>query len=143
LIVFLQLKSLCRTFVDGQLAKVAESTKAALLHAIALDDLPYTQNIHYLTNVCDKIFASLSERRCPPVATSMSEDRETQVSKVLAGLAELGYRVKEEDLKKLNTPSEWEREIRVMAEVRAYFQIAYKASRAVSTSRSKVLAHAI
>ena len=45
----------------------------------------------------------------------------------LALLAEIGYPgVVEEDLGKLNPSDEYETELRVMAEVRGYFQVAYK-----------------
>lgn len=42
-------------------------------------------------------------------------------------LAELGFSgVVEADLGKLNPPDEFEAELEVMAEVRAFFQVAYK-----------------
>jgi hypothetical protein len=45
----------------------------------------------------------------------------------LALLAEIGYTgVVEEDFGKLNPSDEYETELRVMAEVRGYFQVAYK-----------------
>jgi hypothetical protein len=50
---------------------------------------------------------------------------ETTLS-VLAGLAKLGYTVTEDDLAKLLPSDEYEEELHVMAEVRGYFQVAYK-----------------
>ena len=45
----------------------------------------------------------------------------------LANLAKLGYiGLQEEDFGKLNPPDIYEEELEVMAEVRAYFQVAYK-----------------
>jgi hypothetical protein len=46
-----------------------------------------------------------------------------------AALAELGYTgLSKEDLGKLNPSDEYETELKVMAEVRGYFQVAYKVS---------------
>ncbi|KAG6843814.1 hypothetical protein H0H87_012992 [Tephrocybe sp. NHM501043] len=54
-------------------------------------------------------------------------ERQKRINEVLAGLAALGYHgVTESDLPKMIPPDEYEREIQVMAEVRGYFQIAYK-----------------
>lgn len=44
----------------------------------------------------------------------------------LTALAALGYSVKPEDLGKLNPTDMFETELKVMAEVRGYFQVAYK-----------------
>ncbi|KAG6918467.1 hypothetical protein DXG01_014094 [Tephrocybe rancida] len=69
----------------------------------------------------------------PPSATAASpiqavdDGREKKISSALAALAALGYRgVSEVDFGKLIPPDEYETEIQVMAEVRGYFQIAYK-----------------
>lgn len=54
-------------------------------------------------------------------------DRQDKVAKALALLTELGYTgVVEDDLGKLRPSDEYEAEMEVMAEVRAYFQVAYK-----------------
>lgn len=59
-------------------------------------------------------------------ATS-SQAHEQRLSDALAALAALGYHgVTAEDLAKLRPPDEYEEELQVMAEVRAYFQVAYK-----------------
>lgn len=53
--------------------------------------------------------------------------KEEQINRILAGLAELGYTgLTKDDLGKLNPPDEYETELKVMAEVRGYFQVAYK-----------------
>ena len=44
----------------------------------------------------------------------------------MAALAKLGLNVTEEDLGKLNPPDEYEEELELMAEVRAYFDVSYK-----------------
>lgn len=56
-----------------------------------------------------------------------SQEKEAQLKSVLAQLATLGYTgVTADDLDKLNKVDEYETELNVMAEVRGYFQIAYK-----------------
>ena len=56
----------------------------------------------------------------PPTA------KEQNVQEALAALAKIGYTVTPEDLAKLAPVDEFENEMRVMAEVRGYFQVAYK-----------------
>lgn len=54
-----------------------------------------------------------------------------RIKTALALLAEMGYAgLTAEDLGKLNPPDQYEAELQVMAEVRAYFQVAYKVRRA-------------
>ncbi|KAI0698693.1 P-loop containing nucleoside triphosphate hydrolase protein [Earliella scabrosa] len=72
-----------------------------------------------------------STSRAPPQQQhESSEDKEKKaklIKKTLANLVELGYEgISAEDLGKLNPPDEYEDELQVMAEVRAYFQVAYK-----------------
>jgi hypothetical protein len=66
-----------------------------------------------------------------PVATmanvqTKSEDRREKERQALASLAALGINVQLEDLGKLNKSDIYGTELEVMAEVRGYFQIAYK-----------------
>ncbi|KAG5636061.1 hypothetical protein H0H81_009232 [Sphagnurus paluster] len=57
------------------------------------------------------------------------DEREEQVNQALAALSALGYHgLRAEDLARLHMPDEYESELQIMAEVRGYFQIAYKAS---------------
>ena len=52
-----------------------------------------------------------------------------KINSVLALLADIGYSgLSIEDLGKLNPPDEYEAELNMMAEVRGYFQVSYKAS---------------
>ncbi|KAI0084205.1 P-loop containing nucleoside triphosphate hydrolase protein [Irpex rosettiformis] len=53
-------------------------------------------------------------------------EREELTNQALSALAALGYHVTAADLGKLNPPDIYESELELMAEVRAYFQIAYK-----------------
>ncbi len=57
--------------------------------------------------------------------------RQDEVNEVLAGLSRLGHTGKKEgDLARLNDSDPFEQELIVMAEVSAYFRIAYKVRRA-------------
>lgn len=61
------------------------------------------------------------------LATSGGNDRSRLEADALSALAKLGYvGLTVDDLGKLNPPDEYEEELHVMAEVRAYFQVAYK-----------------
>ncbi|EMD31064.1 hypothetical protein CERSUDRAFT_60537 [Gelatoporia subvermispora B] len=58
---------------------------------------------------------------------STAVDYEQKLSDAFSALAALGYHgITAEDLPKLRPPDEYEEELQVMAEVRAYFQVAYK-----------------
>ena len=71
-----------------------------------------------------KKFHRLSQYTSP--AFSYTEDPE-KVKNVIELLVGLGYsQVGVKDLGKLNPPDEYENELRVMAEVRGYFKVAYK-----------------
>ncbi|KAI0706855.1 P-loop containing nucleoside triphosphate hydrolase protein [Cerioporus squamosus] len=74
-------------------------------------------------------FATPSPLRPPVIAPAPVDDtaRQQLVTETLANLAKLGYTgIQEDDLGKLNPPDIYEAELEVMAEVRAYFQVAYK-----------------
>lgn len=54
-------------------------------------------------------------------------DGAEKTNQILALLAELGLTgLTKEDLGKLNPPDEYEAELKIMAEVRGYFQVSYK-----------------
>lgn len=56
-----------------------------------------------------------------------TQDAESPLDRALAALRELGYKdLVESDLDRLIPPDEYEEELVVMADVRAYFQVAYK-----------------
>lgn len=70
----------------------------------------------------------------PIVATNDARDVE-KINAILGMLADIGYTgLNAEDLGKLNPPDEYESELRVMSEVRGYFQVAYKVRLSSSTS---------
>ena len=69
----------------------------------------------------------------PPSASSTGqkrgledEERQQAEREALAALAKLGYHATPADLGKLHPPDIYEEELEVMAEVRAYWRVAYK-----------------
>ncbi|KAI0325983.1 hypothetical protein GY45DRAFT_1311315 [Cubamyces sp. BRFM 1775] len=56
----------------------------------------------------------------------LSAKEQESLKNALAELIKLGYPVSEDDLGKLNKTDEFEEEMEVMAEVRAYFEVSYK-----------------
>lgn len=72
------------------------------------------------------------------------EERAEELRSVLEGLRRLGYSgVRSEDLQKLAPSDEYEEELALMAEVRAYFKIAYKACRPRLDVRLDILTSAL
>lgn len=85
------------------------------------------------------LFASVAHTQVttttvPFLAEENAAERAMLEIEALALLAKLGYTgLNADDLGKLNPPDEFEEELQVMAEVRAYFHVAYKASPAASS----------
>ena len=77
------------------------------------------------------LFPSLFSPSAQQTGSGLTEDeRKREEAQVLAGLARLGFHgLKAEDLGKLVQVDEYEKELEVMAEVRAYFKVAYKVRR--------------
>lgn len=83
-------------------------------------------NDHDLISMREKFLASLKDKRYPKSATE-SADKQSLTANALASLAALGYKsLDEHDLKKLLKVDSYETELAVMAETRAYWQVAYK-----------------
>ncbi|KAK7467517.1 hypothetical protein VKT23_004571 [Stygiomarasmius scandens] len=62
-----------------------------------------------------------------PQTSSVTAAPKVDVNQILALLAQAGYTgLQPEDLGKLNPPDEYEQELNTMAQVRGYFQVAYK-----------------
>ncbi|KAK0196875.1 P-loop containing nucleoside triphosphate hydrolase protein [Armillaria mellea] len=61
-----------------------------------------------------------------PLSDADNVAKAEKLQEALTALAALGYSVKAEDLGKLNATDMFETELKVMAEVRGYFQVAYK-----------------
>jgi thymidylate synthase ThyX len=126
--------NLIRTQVDTCKALAKEAVKKAL----DLEATPYyTQNTHYLQTLSEKwlayykIVRKRKLDRAPtvyePVAISPYHRGESPESKALRALAEAGYTsLSIPDLARLLPPDSREKELIVMADVRAYYHVAYK-----------------
>ncbi|TFK46143.1 hypothetical protein OE88DRAFT_1687998 [Heliocybe sulcata] len=92
---------------------------------LQIESEPFTQNGHYYDSCRDKWLAKYKDARARKAP--VSDGHEEKINAALAALANLGYDgLTAEDLGKLNPPDEFIREINVMAQVRAYFQVSYK-----------------
>jgi vacuolar protein sorting-associated protein 1 len=118
-----------------------EQTRKALLATLCLEDGPFfTQNSHYYENTRSKWLETYRRMRRHHdsyrvsnyrarlsdhgvfVARAMSREEEA-----LIALKRLGYdKIGMDDLERLHPPDEFDEELTVMADVRAYFQVAYK-----------------
>jgi thymidylate synthase ThyX len=126
--------NLIRTQVDTCKALAKEAVKKAL----DLEATPYyTQNTHYLQTLSEKwlayykIVRKRKLDRAPTayesVAISPYHRGESPESKALRALAEAGYTsLSIPDLARLLPPDSREKELIVMADVRAYYHVAYK-----------------
>jgi len=128
--------NLIRTQVDTCKALAKEAVKKAL----DLEATPYyTQNTHYLQTLSEKWLAyyKIVRKRkldrgptvCESVVISPYHRGESPESKALRALAEAGYTsLSIPDLARLLPPDSREKELIVMADVRAYYHVAYKVS---------------
>lgn len=66
------------------------------------------------------------------------EEREKLERQALSALAALGYNATPADFGKLISPDLYEREMDIMAEVRAYFHVAYKVSQFLYTTPIRI-----
>ena len=95
----------------------------------SLEDRPFTLNDHYLNDLHARILARLKDKRYPVPTSEDKDNHESNVAQALACLALVGHTgLKEEDLSKLRPTDDYETELDVMAETRAYWQVAYKVS---------------
>jgi vacuolar protein sorting-associated protein 1 len=122
-----------------------ENALVDLRKMLAFEKNPlFTQNDHYLITTRNKCYYSYRGIRWRQryyllgehiQDTAFAQDpyfykpaEITPEAHALQALANLGYRnLKIEDLKRLHPPDGFDEELRVMADVRAYFQVAYKA----------------
>lgn len=127
-----------REIVMNRVRDLLANTHAQMNKLTQLDERPFTMNEHYFDSMRDKLLAHLKDRRFPKPAGARGVDADDttttaaavqhadQVKQALASLALLGHNVKAEDLAKLRPADEYETELAVMAETRAYWHIAYK-----------------
>ncbi|KAF9029016.1 hypothetical protein BDZ89DRAFT_1091905 [Hymenopellis radicata] len=136
-----QIRSYSTDHLKDQLKKTIE--KVTWLHSI--EDLPFTLNNHYLSDYAHKFLARYTgyrqrnlygnlaqlERYEPPPPLPQSEEHvgssNHQINAVMTNLVALGFPApKPVDLYHVLPPDELEIALRIMANVRAYFQVAYK-----------------
>jgi len=111
-----------RVLIEKEFETVTESMKTRISWLVELEEHPFTQNDHYLSHCRDRYLAHFKECRqsCPIQGGSI-------VGEILARLADVGLPgIEKEDLPKLLGPDKYEEEMIVMAEVCAYFRVAYK-----------------
>ncbi|SJL13249.1 uncharacterized protein ARMOST_16688 [Armillaria ostoyae] len=136
-----------RAIVQEHLRKQLEQAEAKIEWLVELESLPFTLNTHYLSDYTDKFLAHYKGARqrqdhgpvssaltkyTPPSPQpsgkrSASTNPSISISEVLAGLSSIGiHSIKASDLAKLLPPDEMEDALKIMADVRGYFQVAYK-----------------
>lgn len=119
-----------RVCVQEHLKKQLEQTEARIEWLVKLEALPYTLNTHYLSDYTEKFLAYYKGARSKQehgALTSALESSHSTVSEILSGLNTVGISgVQGEDLAKLLPADRMEASLRIMADVRAYFQVAYK-----------------
>ncbi|KAF9507704.1 hypothetical protein BS47DRAFT_1488702 [Hydnum rufescens UP504] len=112
--IFQDQVQLCKQHVKGQLAWLIKLEMSP----------PFTQNEHYFASYRDKYLTKYkSQRPGANVVPGNAVNQEAAISL----LRSWGYNIeKAQDLARLADPDPFERELIVAAEVRAYFQVAYK-----------------
>ncbi|KAG8941757.1 hypothetical protein FRC03_003997 [Tulasnella sp. 419] len=96
---------------------------------LRLEQRPFTQNNHYFSAYRENYLSKYkgARRRQQQGDSGNDEEREQKMREALAKLTELGFSASSpEDLEKLSSSNSYEEELTVMAEVRAYWQVAYK-----------------
>ncbi|KAJ8697219.1 hypothetical protein PTI98_007017 [Pleurotus ostreatus] len=131
--------------LQNHVQAACQRTEARIKWLISLEAHPFTLNEHYLADYKDKFLsfykAVRQSQRSPTLLAHINRyaiappqndsfDRTLQptgIPKILSGLSEVGITgVKPEDIPKLLPPDTMEPALTIMAEVRAYFQVAYK-----------------
>ncbi|KIJ13510.1 hypothetical protein PAXINDRAFT_80937 [Paxillus involutus ATCC 200175] len=128
--------------VYDHLDEAAARTKQRIEWLLDLEQSPTTLNTHYYSDYKDKFLAYYKGCRentdlISKIKASQSSSKRMSnsrafevvpdpVTKILAGLAEIGITVKAEDLPRLLPSDPMEAALHIMASVRAYFQVAYK-----------------
>ncbi|KZT61034.1 hypothetical protein CALCODRAFT_447877 [Calocera cornea HHB12733] len=146
------LLSKVQTIISREVTARVRETRAALEELLQMESSPMTHNTTYFTSVRGDLLTHYHHTRrmrlkedvrhrinrdleATPVYSKpavKSEHHSQLIGQVLGVLAQLGWEdVRESDLAKLHREDDWEEEIIVMAETRAYFQVAYKARRVI------------
>ncbi|KAF8991459.1 P-loop containing nucleoside triphosphate hydrolase protein [Cyathus striatus] len=129
--------------IQGHIAKCLGRAESQIRWLRAVEDRPFSLNDHYLADYKEKFLTHFKSARdkqvnktaidniksYSPSTTGVGISSSTQygISKVLTGLAEMGITgVQAEDLARLLPSDKMEPALVIMADVRAYFQVAYK-----------------
>lgn len=134
-----------RGVVQQHVTQCFERTEERVAWLIALEDRPFSLNTHYLSDYKHKFLTYYKGSRetyeqpdlmkaiqsysspSSQVHRGYQASPPTGVAKILSGLAEIGlFGVKPEDFPRLLAPDNMEPALVIMADVRAYFQVAYK-----------------
>ncbi|KAG6827859.1 hypothetical protein H0H92_010192 [Tricholoma furcatifolium] len=143
-----QLAQRIKLLFQDHLSKCLERAQERIDWLVKLEEkYPFTLNTHYLTDYKEKFlahFRSAREKdRNPKLMNAIKEYSPTPssvvylargasppapswIAKVLASLVEMGITVKPGALAKLIEPDGMDPALLIMADVRAYFQVAYK-----------------
>ncbi|KAG6917243.1 hypothetical protein DXG01_003275 [Tephrocybe rancida] len=143
-----QLAQRIKVLLQDHLNKCMERAQEQVDWLLKLEHRPFSLNTHYLADYRDKFLAHYRSARekdrnpklmeaikdyAPTPSSSVfyargaSPPAPTGIAKVLASLVEMGIvGVKPEDIAKLIEPDGMEPALVIMADVRAYFQVAYK-----------------
>ncbi|KDR69882.1 hypothetical protein GALMADRAFT_145261 [Galerina marginata CBS 339.88] len=133
--------------VHQHIKQCLEYTEDRVQWLLRMENLPFSLNTHYLADYRSKFLSYFKGARQKYEQSSLMREIEqytptqpaplfsrnavtvqpTGIAKVLAALAEIGISgIKAEDLPKLLPPDRMEPALGIMADVRAYFQVAYK-----------------
>ncbi|KAK7036327.1 P-loop containing nucleoside triphosphate hydrolase protein [Favolaschia claudopus] len=134
--------------VQAYIQELVSATKAAVLKEIQHEENgPHTLNTHYLSDYKEKFMTYYKQLRqkdrnptlaaaipslnpvideVPPSPDPISRSPSVLVSEVLRNLSALNLSIRAEDLMKLCPRDPMEPAFNIMADVRAYFQVAYK-----------------
>ncbi|KAH7883426.1 P-loop containing nucleoside triphosphate hydrolase protein [Phlebopus sp. FC_14] len=117
--------------VNEHLEEAAARTKEKIAWLLALEKAPTTLNTHYYSDYMDKFMAYYRGCRDNSELTTRLQGtanftEQMAINKALSGLSEVGISVQATDLPKLLPPDPMEAALKIMASVRAYFQVAYK-----------------
>lgn len=137
----------CRTLAAAELERTKGAALKNILKALKLEKNPlFTQNTHYLDSVRSAWLERYKKARKNHVDYLLGQPRvareyvdmdypgesllravDTRAQRALDALASLGYRhICEQDFVRLHPPDAFDEELTVMADVRAYFQVAFK-----------------
>ncbi|KAF8199727.1 P-loop containing nucleoside triphosphate hydrolase protein [Pholiota molesta] len=133
-----------QSIMERHMRKCQEQAEERIKWLLELEDSPFSMNTHYLADYKAKFLAHYKGARDQDYSTEWANAIQkyenkpdaasgrkviaeaTGIAKILSGFAEMGVIVKPEDLAKVLPPDPMEPVLVIMADVRAYFQVAYK-----------------